>query len=135
MDMKKISSIIVSTILIYLFFRPGTNSLMATPTVKYIRNGKASWYSRNSPGINRRTANNEIFDDKDMTCAMWGASFNRLVKVTNLQNGKSIIVRVNDRGPHRRYVEQGRVVDLTIEAFSHLEVPEEGLIDVAIEFL
>ena len=125
----------MSTILIYLFFRPGTNNLTAAPTIKYIRNGEASWYSRNSPGINLRTANNEIFDDKGMTCAMWGASFNRLVKVTNLKNGKSIIVRVNDRGPHRRYVEQGRVVDLTLEAFSRLESPKEGLIDVAIEFL
>src|SRR3989338_5772244 len=102
---------------------------------KILRAGKASWYSEHSPGINFRTANNEVFDDSAFTCAMWGVPFNQKIKVTNKANGKFIIVRVNDRGPHKRYVCKGRVVDLTQQAFSNLATLKEGLIDVEIEFL
>jgi rare lipoprotein A len=97
--------------------------------------GKASWYSRYSPGINKHTANNERFDDQDMTCAIWGIGFNRQIRVTNINNGKSIIVRVNDRGPHRRLVLEGRIIDLTKSAFQKLAPTRQGLIDVKIELL
>jgi len=96
---------------------------------------KASWYSKQSPGINYRTANNEVFDDKDLTCAIWGVPFNQEIKVTNLSNGKSIIVRVNDRGPHRRFVKQGRGIDLTKKAFAEIGSLKSGLIKVSLEFL
>ena len=102
---------------------------------KYIRIGKASWYSRYDRGIKKYTANNEMFDDRDMTCALWGVEFNRKVKVTNLANGKSVVLRVNDRGPHERFVRQGRVIDLTRAAFEKLNSARKGLIDVSIEFL
>lgn len=102
---------------------------------KFVRTGKASWYSKKSPGINRRTANNEIFDDNDMTCAIWGVGFNKRIRVTNLANGKTITVRVNDRGPHKRYVKKGRVIDLTEAAFKEIGTPKHGLIDVKLEFL
>ena len=102
---------------------------------KILRAGKASWYSKKSPGINKHTANNEIFDDRALTCAMWDAPFNQQIKVTNRANGKSVVVRVNDRGPHKRYVRKGRVVDLTRQAFRKIGALQEGLIDVEIEFL
>ncbi len=102
---------------------------------KTLKVGKASWYSRHSPGIKKHTANNEIFDDESMTCAMWGVPFNQKLRITNRKTGKSIIVRVNDRGPHKRYVVTGRVVDLTQEAFSKLAPNKKGLIEVEIEFL
>lgn len=106
------------------------------PTLDFKRiQGKASWYSEQSPGINLRTANNEIFDDREMTCAIWGVPFNKLIRVTNLATGKSIIVRVNDRGPHYRFVRQGRVVDLTKTAFARLSSLHHGLINVQLEFL
>lgn len=97
--------------------------------------GKASWYSEQDPGINERTANNEYFKDSELTCAIWGVPFNQQIRVTNLANGKSIIVRVNDRGPHQRFVRQGRVIDLTKGAFAHLSELKNGLIDVSLEFL
>ena len=102
---------------------------------KSVRRGKASWYSKRDRGIKKRTANNEIFDDQDMTCAMWGVAFNQRLKVTNLENGKSIVVRVNDRGPHKRYVRKGRVLDLTKRAFSKIASIKKGLINIEIEFL
>ena len=100
-----------------------------------VRYGKASWYSKRSPGINKHTANNEKFDDMAMTCAMWGTEFNQKIRVTNLDNGKSVIVRVNDRGPHKRYIKRGRVIDLTKAAFKKLSPAPKGLINVQIEFL
>lgn len=103
-----------------------------TKPAKY---GKASWYSHQSPGINKHTANNEIFDDQDMTCAIWGVGFNKEIRVTNLTNGKSIIVRVNDRGPHQRLVAEGRIIDLTKSAFRQIAPTRQGLIDVKIEIL
>ena len=103
--------------------------------MKSIQFGKASWYSRQSPGINRRTANNEIFNDQALTAAMWNVPFHQLVKVTNLDNGKSVIVRVNDRGPHKRFVRKGRTIDLSRQAFSQIASPRKGLINVQIELL
>lgn len=97
--------------------------------------GQASWYSEQDPGINRHTANNEVFDDSGLTAAMWEVPFNQLVKVTNLENGKSVIVRINDRGPHRRFVAQGRIIDLTKQAFSEIALLERGLIHIKLELL
>jgi rare lipoprotein A len=99
---------------------------------KFPLNGQASWYSRADPGINLTTANNEIFDDRDMTCAIWGVDFGTELKVINRENGRSVIVRVNDRGPHPRYVKQGRVIDLTKSAFQQIAPLNQGLVKVRI---
>ena len=92
--------------------------------------GVASWYSERSPGVKDRTANMEKFDHDLMTCAMWGVPFGSIVEVTNLGNGKKIIVRVNDRGPAKRLVEKGRIIDLTMAAFRKIGHLEKGLIRV-----
>lgn len=97
--------------------------------------GKASWYSRHSPGINKYTANNERFNDQEMTCAIWGIEFDRQVRVTNLENGKSVVVRVNDRGPDHRLLLQGRMIDLTKSAFRKIAPTRQGIVDVKIELL
>lgn len=105
------------------------------PFDKGIMAGRASWYSRTDAGINVHTANMEIFNDRDLTCAMWDVPFNQKVRVTNLDNGKSVIVRVNDRGPHKRLVRKGRVIDLTKTAFRKIGGAQKGLIRVQVEFL
>lgn len=102
---------------------------------RYTLTGVASWYSKNSPGIRKRTANNEVFDDRAMTCAMWGAEFNQQLRVTNLDNGKSVVVRVNDRGPHPRFFRQGRIIDLTEAAFSKISPTQKGLIPIQVDYL
>src|SRR6185503_17352795 len=114
--MKKIALIILVAIAVWLLPQLKGTPASASPSFKATRTGKASWYSRLSPGIKKTTANNERFNDRDLTCAIWGVGFNRKIKVTNLSNGKSVVVRVNDRGPHQRYIRKGRVIDLTFEA-------------------
>lgn len=93
------------------------------------RTGIASWYSETDPGINRHTANGEVFDDSRMTCAAWDYPFNTHLQVTNLQNGKSVVCRVNDRGPNKRL---RRLVDLTKTAFRKIETPRKGLVRVSV---
>lgn len=109
--------------------------LVVSRNSRYTLTGLASWYSENSPGIRKHTANNEIFDDEAMTCAMWGAPFDQRLKVTNLANGKSVVVRVNDRGPHPRFFQEGRIIDLTKAAFSQIAPTKNGLIRIRIEYL
>ena len=109
--------------------------LIREPNGSYSYQGSASWYSRNSPGINPRTANNEIFNDQAFTCAMWGTEFNRKVRVTNLKNGRTVILRVNDRGPAGNYFLRGRVIDITEAAFHSLTDTRRGIIPVKVEVL
>ncbi|MCX6353521.1 MAG: septal ring lytic transglycosylase RlpA family protein [Candidatus Aureabacteria bacterium] len=92
--------------------------------------GLASWYSNTDRGIGTHTANRETFSDKKNACAIWNLPFNSLVRVTNLANGKSIVVRVNDRGPSKDLVRQGRLIDLTKGAFSKIAALDEGLIEI-----
>ena len=97
--------------------------------------GVASWYAEFSPGINETTANMEIFDSSQLTCAIWDVPFDTMIRVTNLENAKSIVVRVNDRGPAKRLVREGRIIDLTREAFARIADLGEGLIKVRIEIM
>lgn len=89
------------------------------------RTGIASWYSETDANINTHTANGEIFDDSKMTCASWDYSFGTKLEITNVSNGKSVICRVNDRGPSKRL---RRLVDLSKGAFKKIESPRKGLI-------
>ena len=66
---------------------------------------------------------------------MWDLHFNTLLKVTNLNNNKSIYVRVNDRGPAKRLVNRGRIIDLSKKAFSYLDNLDKGLIKVRVEII
>lgn len=95
--------------------------------------GLASWYSKldTLEVRNTYTAYNEKFDDTAMTCASLRYPYNTLLKVTNLDNGRSIVVRVNDRGPSRKL--KGRIVDLTKAAFEKLANPSLGLIRVRVK--
>ena len=91
----------------------------------------ASWYGGGEK-LNKHTANGEVFTPEKMTCASWHYPFDTLLKVTNLSNGKSVVVRVNDRGPNKRL---GRAIDLSREAFRKIANLNQGLIEVKIEQL
>lgn len=97
--------------------------------------GLASWYAEFSPGIRATTANMEIFDHDKMTCAIWDLPFNSVLEVTNLSNGKSVTVRVNDRGPAKRLCREGRVIDLTMAAFKEIEDLDTGLTTVRVRVI
>ena len=123
--MKKAAVILIILIAaVFSLKEAGPNSL--------IIKGSASWYSQNDPGILLTTANMEQFDDSGLTCAIWDLPFNTILKVTNLESGKSVIVRVNDRGPAKRL---NRTIDLTKTAFSKIADPDKGLADVSVEII
>ena len=96
-------------------------------TSKYIY-GKASYYA--GKFIGRRTANGEIFTSKDLTCAHMFYKFGTRLRVTNLKNGKSVVVRVNDRGKFDKY---GRILDMSKYAFTRSASTKTGVIKVKIE--
>ncbi len=89
--------------------------------------GKASFYANSF--TNKRTASGELFRSEKLTAAHLKLPFGSKVKVTNLRNGKSIIVRINDRGPYIR----GRIIDLSRSAFERIANPAHGVIQVRID--
>lgn len=91
----------------------------------FVQEGVASWYGPGFQG--RKTANGERFNTYEMTAAHKTLPFNTLVKVTNLNNEVSVVVRINDRGPFIR----GRIIDLSHAAKEELQMG--GLADVRIE--
>jgi peptidoglycan lytic transglycosylase len=96
---------------------------------EWVQQGPVSWYG---PGFHgRRTANGEIFDTRDLTMAHRSLDFGSRVRVTNLENGRSVVVRVNDRGPYVR----GRVADLSHAAASELGFVDDGVVKARIELL
>jgi len=97
--------------------------------------GAASWYAEFSPGIRQTTANMEIFDHDAMTCAIWDFPFGTILEVTNLDNGKTVKVRVNDRGPAKKLCRQGRVIDLTMASFEKIANLDEGLVNVEVRIV
>jgi rare lipoprotein A (peptidoglycan hydrolase) len=89
--------------------------------------GEASWYG---PGFHgKETANGETFDQKDLTAAHPTLPMGTTAKVTNLENGKKVDVRINDRGPFT----ENRVIDVSKAAATKLDMQEDGTTQVKIE--
>jgi rare lipoprotein A (peptidoglycan hydrolase) len=102
---------------------------IATPPAAQLEgeNGIASWYGKAWQG--RRTASGKKFDARKLTAAHRTLPLNTRVRVTNLLNGQSVEVTINDRGP---YVE-GRMIDLSAEAARRLGMQKDGLAPVHVE--
>jgi len=94
---------------------------------EHIGSGKASYYG--SQHHNKRTASGERFDQGSLTAAHRTLPFGTRVKVINTRNGKSVIVRINDRGPFVR----GRIIDLSKSAFERIGSTRSGVIPVRLE--
>lgn len=95
----------------------------------YAATGTASWYGSDFHG--RRTANGEIFSANHITAAHPTLPMPSYVRVTNQDNGRSLVVRVNDRGP---YV-SGRIIDLSYRAASMLGYVNNGSANVKVEYV
>ena len=95
----------------------------------YFQTGTASFYGGKWHG--RKTANGEIFDTYKLTAAHKTLPFGTRVRVTNLSNGKSVIVRINNRGPYSK----GRIIDLSQAAFSKIENMSKGVTKVKLEIV
>jgi rare lipoprotein A len=93
------------------------------------REGMASYYGREFNG--RKTASGERFDMHKFTAAHRELPFGTMVKVTNLANGKTVVVRVNDRGPFKR----DRIIDLSLAAGKAIEMMGTGTARVKIEIV
>ena len=91
--------------------------------------GQASWYG---PGFHgRRTASGETFNQNALTAAHRSLPFGTKVKVTNLRNGRSVVVRINDRGPYAG----GRIVDLSAAAARVIGMKSSGVAPVRMQIL
>ena len=95
----------------------------------YDETGIASWYGPTFYG--KRTANGEVYDGGALTAAHKTLPMPVNVRVTNLDNGKSIVVRINDRGPYAR----GRIIDLSRHAAELLDVIQTGTARVRVTYL
>ena len=91
--------------------------------------GLASHYARRFEG--RRTASGEPYDERELTGAHRTLPFGTRVRVTNLSNHRSVVVRINDRGPFRK----GRIIDLSRRAARDLGFLREGMARVRLEAL
>lgn len=116
-----------------LVLLPATGAIFDYPT-----QGTASYYTSKSckkegtSGV--WTAYGERYDERALTCATRDrALFGRYIKVTNLENGKSVIVRVNDFGPNKKLFRKGRIIDLSKGAFVEIADTKKGVIKVKIE--
>jgi len=121
----------VSCILVAIFGCAG-----ATPDVEpdpdsgaLVRTGIASYYGHEFHG--RTTASRETYDEEALTAAHRTLPFGSRVRVTNLENGKTVSLRINDRGP---FVE-GRIIDVSYRAARDLDFVQAGLVRVRLEIL
>src|SRR4051812_45622649 len=107
------------------------NGVTYTPSEnpRYRTEGVASWYGPDFHG--RQTANGEVFDMHSISAAHPTMPLPSYARVTNLDNGRSIVVRVNDRGPYAR----NRVIDMSIGAAKALDFYGQGLAQVRVEYV
>jgi rare lipoprotein A len=88
---------------------------------------RASWYG---PGFHgRKTANGEVYDQMSFTAAHKSLKFGTLLKITNLKNNKSVVIRINDRGPYIH----GRDLDLSKAAALELGMVRKGVAKMKVE--
>lgn len=91
--------------------------------------GRVSWYGRRF--ASRKTASGEPFDPEALTMAHRALPFGTVVRVTNLRNRRSVVVRVNDRGPHAG----GRIADVSLAAARALGMLRSGVVEARLELL
>jgi rare lipoprotein A len=106
-----------------------SSSKQTSSWIGYSETGEASYYAMKYQF--RKTASGERFDQQASTAAHKQLPFGSRVKVTNVKNRESVIVRINDRGPFIR----GRIIDLSRSAFAEIADPRVGVIEVEIEVI
>ncbi len=121
----KLSSVVVSVDSI-------KNTKNQDSTKAEVYYGKASFYSKSLEGT--KTSNDEIFRHNKLTAASNKFKLGTWLRVTNISNGKSIIVRVNDR-MHPKMAKKGRIVDLSREGAKKLDFINKGITRVKVEIV
>ncbi len=123
---------IVSLVAVLAIAVPAPGTLapqQADEAPPWTQSGRVSWYGPGFQG--RRTASGEVFNTHAFTMAHRSLPLGSRVRVTNLDNGRSVVLRVNDRGPYVR----GRIADLSRAAAAKLGFAKDGLAQARIELL
>lgn len=127
MDQRKVS-LAVASLFISTAAVLSPSIVSAHPTKnsgKYVRSGEASWYG---PGFHgRRTASGETFNTNELTAAHRTLPFGTRVRVVNKRTGKSVVVRINDRGPYAH----GRIIDLSRASAQAIGITGVANVEVA----
>ena len=113
-------------LILSLFFYHNQNTSVQYKIIETRTEGLASYYADKFHG--RTTANGESFNNYDLTAAHKSIPFNTYVNVVNRDNGRNVIVRINDRGPYAK----DRIIDLSKAAALHLDAFFKGIIPVKI---
>ncbi len=108
---------------------PRLDPAAAAPDGEVFQTGVASWYGDDFHG--KTTADGEVYDMHKLTAAHPQLPFHTLVEVENLENGRRVLVRINDRGPFLK----GRIIDLSLKAAQRLEIEEKGTATVNLRVL
>ena len=106
-----------------------TVSVMTSRPSGLVQEGKCSWYGREQQG--GPTASGERYDMRQLTAAHRTLKLGTRVRVTNLRNGRSVVVRINDRGPYGR----GRIIDVSWAAAKALDMIDAGVVPARVEVL
>ncbi len=115
-------------VLLIVFSSCHRKTVPSSQEVSGTETGLASFYSETYNG--KKTANGEIYNSSDYTAAHKKLPFNTKVIVTNLSNGKTVKVRINDRGPFVT----GRIIDLTRAAAKKIDMIGAGVVKVKISY-
>lgn len=127
MDQRKVSLVLASLFISgsTIFLPQAASAEPAGSSGKVIQSGRASWYG---PGFHgRRTASGETFNTNDLTAAHRTLPFGTKVRVVNKKTGRSVVVRINDRGPYAH----GRVIDLSKASAQAIGISGVASVDVA----
>jgi rare lipoprotein A len=108
-------------------------SQTATTRAKQSETGLASFYSRRLEG--KETASGDTFRNNELVAAHPSHPFGTRVRVTNLENGSSVVVRITDRGASRANRREGVVIDVSQAAAAQLKMKKDGRVRVRLEVL
>lgn len=107
--------------------------MSAAAPVLQTQSGKASYYGKRFQG--KKTASGERFNQKALVVAHPSWSFGTLVRVTNKKNGRSVTVRIVDRGPAKKARRRGVIIDVSTKAAKSLDFIKQGIAPVRLEVL
>ncbi|MCD4665113.1 MAG: septal ring lytic transglycosylase RlpA family protein [Bacteroidales bacterium] len=117
--------------IVYLDYEDQNNEIPGKPFKPnhHSKKGKASFYADKFHG--RKTASGELYNKNKLTAAHPKLKFGTMVRVTNLFNDRSVVVRVNDRGPYAK----SRIIDLSFAAAQKLDMIKNGVVEVLVEVI
>jgi rare lipoprotein A len=122
----KATAFLAAMISAAVFFGCASQQRVQDRPIGWTQSGTACWYGNEFDG--RGTANGEVFDQDKLTAAHRNLPFGTYVEVTRKDNGKQVVVRINDRGPWK----SGRIIDLSRAAAERLDMIQVGLVEVTL---